>query len=174
MTDLAVDWALVIAALLGGSGITGGILTYLQLRQQRKLEAIRVLREFVFKPEVLKIYAADLDLVQINEAFMELKAGKRLVTVNLPETGGCFVRIKSEKQLLSLFLKFLDRLSNESYEVSRSGLFLLVPTRVKKKAGDIKRTLDTCKTLDDMERAHKAIDEYGNELKKVLGLDIFE
>lgn len=174
MADLAVEWTLVIAALLGGSGITGAVLTYLQLRQQRKLEAIAVLREFVFKPEVLKIYATDLDLVEIHEAFMELKAGKPLVTVNLPETGGRFVQIKSEKQLLAIFMKFLDRVLSETYEISRTGLFLLVPTRVKKKAGDINRTLATCKTLDDIEKAHKAIDDFGSELKKVLGIDIFE
>lgn len=168
-----MDWETAIGYILGGSGIAGWLLTYLELRQQRQLEAKRLFRELVLTPEVLQLYGSEFDLLDLEQASVELKAGKQPL-IRLPETKGLLVKIANEAELNDLTLKVFDRIDNLVGKVSSSALTLLLPIRLKKKAGDFMRALKSCKDMNDVENARTQLFEFGEELKKVLGLDILE
>jgi hypothetical protein len=166
-------WQLVVSLVIGSSGLAGWFLTYLDLRQRQELEARRLFRELVLTPDMLQLYGMGFDLLKLSNAAVELQQGKQPV-LRLPETGGRPRKIATAKQLNVLIPKVRDRIVDLTDKVARSAVTLLLPMRLRKKEGDFMQALESCKSLNDVERARNALSEFGEELKEVLGLHILE
>ena len=132
MGHLDLDWEIAIGYVLGGSGIAGWLFAYLEFRQQRQLEAKRLFRELVLTPDMMQLYGSQFDLLDLQDAYVELKAGKKPM-VNLPETEGRKVEISNERELDALALKVYARIDSLTTKVSSGALTLLFPTRLKRR-----------------------------------------
>lgn len=166
-------WQLVVSLIIGSSGLAGWFLTYLDLRQQRELEARKLFRELVLTPDMLQFYGMDFDLLKLSDAAVELKQGRQPV-ITLPETRGRPRKIVTAKQLDVLIIKVRDRMNDLMDKIARSAVTLLLPMRLRKKEGDFMQALESCKSSNGIEKARNALSEFGEELKEVLGLDVLE
>ncbi len=115
----------------------------------------------------------DFDLLDLYEALVELKQGKQPI-LKLPETKGRWVTITSEKQLLRLTLKAFARVSDLTDKVSRAGLTLLLPLRLRKRQETLRAHLGLQKALMILRRPENSFLTSGKNSRKYSGSDVWK
>jgi hypothetical protein len=93
--SLAEDTLSLLALVIGGSGIAGWIMTYLQLREQRRARIISRYRETILTPEFLDVLSVFEMTKSISRAQAEIRKGKKASLM----VGGQLIRASSKPEL---------------------------------------------------------------------------
>jgi hypothetical protein len=92
---LAEDAFSLIALVIGGSGIAGWIMTYLQLREQRRARIISRYRETILTPEFLDVLSVFEMTKSMTRAQAEIRKGRQASLM----VGGQLIRASSKAEL---------------------------------------------------------------------------
>jgi hypothetical protein len=170
-----MDYLQILLSLVGGSGLAGWILTYVQLRHQRLVEARHLFRDIVLTKDMLELLAVDYDLIALQKGTLEFGEGKRPIYVRiLGGSKGKRIEIRTEKQLIELTEKVCVRANTLADQVAKSGLTMLLPERLRKQAENVRRAMEYPRAPSDTQKARQELDKLGRELKKVLGTEVLD
>lgn len=185
---------LVVGIVLGGSGVAGWILTFVQLREQKRVEARDIFREQVMNKGMLDLWACGFSIADLYDAFAKLAKGEKPLVTYLGVKGRKTVQLRNWSQWNTAYGEVFSRMDKLTNEVSDNGTTFLLPKRLKKKYGDFSRA---CMELSAMvkssrkishgrlaipkdaleksaESVRRAFSEFGDELKRVLGIDLLD
>lgn len=162
----------LLGYILGGSGISAWIMTYWQLREQRRQQAQQYLRELIITPDFIKLLASYDRFYKLSE---EVEKFDRTGSATILKEEK-IIKVKNHKELINE----LDNIATEHLrlvnKISLRGLFLLLPDKLNMRFGKLADVLiypekDMTKFLDQFK--HEII-ELGHEIKKILGITILE
>jgi hypothetical protein len=169
-----IDYLQLFLVLLGGSGLAGWLLTYLQFREERQ-ERVRLhFRELVMTKDFLALLGCLHSLLVIMNAVADLEKGSK-PTMLVKDTQGqsSLVQIEHVDDLRPEFESWLRNLSVGHDTLMRSGVLFLLPDRINLQ---IIAALQCARDYGphNAEPVRYQLRLLSVELKKILGLRILD
>ena len=161
-----IDYVQLALAFLGGSGVTGLVVTYLETREKRREQARATFRELILTPDFRKLLAVFQMVCILYDAQDEFKSqGAALVFVK-----ESIEKITDQSQLDSLFADAQKEFLRTNRNVIDSGVPLMIPEGMRKTILAIHMALGKmdARSIRDQTRI------LSNQLRQTLGLELLD
>jgi len=161
-----IDYVQLALAFLGGSGVTGLVVTYLETREKRREQARATFRELILTPDFRKLLAVFQMVRILYDAQDEFKSqGAALVFVK-----ESIEKITDQSQLDSLFADAQKEFLRTNRNVIDSGVPLMIPEGMRKTILAIHMALGKmdARSIRDQTRI------LSNQLRQTLGLELLD
>jgi hypothetical protein len=171
---MGIDYLQLVLVLLGGSGLAGWFLTYLQFREERREQGRLQFRELVMTNDFVAFLGCLHSLLYIVGAVADLKKGRTAEMVIKDAQGkSSLVQIKREEDLRPEFDKWLRNLAESHDTLVRTGVLFLLPSSI---SSQIITILETARDhgYDEAQPVKQQLAILSAELKRILGLAVLE
>jgi hypothetical protein len=155
--DLTSIVSLVIASAFGSSGVVAWILTYIQMKNERKRQAIEYFRQIVLTPDFLHYLGLSFGILSFFSVGSPITE-EGLETIHREVTEWSEYKTRIQGTLFFFPYKVLT-----AFNSMNSSIIKMVNVLLSKNPTTLP---------DAYNEANSAITNFGLELKKVLGIDI--
>ena len=161
-----IDYIQLALVFLGGSGLTGLLVTCWQTWEERRRQARAAFRELILTPDFRKLLAVFQMVGTLYDAQDEFKSqGQALVFVK-----ESIVKITDQSQLDSLLADAQKEFLRIDRNVIDSGVPLMIPERMRKTILAIHKALGKM----DARSTRDQIRLLSNQLRQTLGLKLLD
>jgi hypothetical protein len=173
---------LLASLVLGSSGIVGWILTYVQLRRETRERALQHFRELVLTPDFLG-YLGALRNVAVTAATANRHAkaqGQIMNDASLSQEERIKKLKKMDEQGLTLteLTNLMKRARKvwvkRNEEIKSTGVISLMPDRIERQISECLESIVAAQKPEAYASVVVQVESVFTEIKKILGLTVFE
>jgi hypothetical protein len=166
---LAEDALSLLALFIGGSGIAGWVMTYLQLREERRARIISRYRETILTPEFLDTLSVLEMTKNILRAQTEIKKGKQGTVI----VAGQLIRASNKAEMDAKLAQAGVALEERFNKTMGKGfpIVKLFPKKIQDAFDSMFKSIDQAWASGDWSIAEKQYNAMYSEVRKMLGFE---
>lgn len=166
---MAEDTLSLVSLLIGASGIAGWIMTYLQLREERRARIISRYRETIMTPEFLDT----LSLFEMTKDILRAKSNVRKGKATTVRLRDQWITASSEVELNAKLERAGESITKALSGTSGKGVPIvkLFPKKLQDAFDLAMRSIDEAWKSGDWSIADKQYEAMYSEIRKMLGFE---
>jgi hypothetical protein len=173
---------LLASLVLGSSGIVGWILTYVQLRRETRERALQHFRELVLTPDFLGYLGALRNVAMAAaKANLRAKAQERIMNDASLSQEERFKRLKKMDEqyptlteLTNLMEQARKAWVKRDEKITSTGVLSLMPDKIERQIKECLESIVAAQNPEAYASVVIQVDSVFTEIKKILGLTVFE